>query len=843
MNAMNAMNATATATATTLAAGCLHCSLPVPAGRSRYCCAGCEVVHDAIAALGLDQYYALRETAAPAHTTDHGYAELDDPAFQQLHVRLGAAGQARASLYLEELRCGACVWLVESAPRCVPGIAAMRVDLGRSRADVTWDPAVTSLAAIARHLDRIGHPPHPYRGREREALRRREDRALLTKLGLAGAAAGNLMLLAITLYAGMFGGMSLADTAFFRWASMCVAVPALGFAATPFFRTALGALRAGRLHLDLPLSIGILAGLGWGTANVIRGVGEIYFDSLAMLIFLLLVARWIVLRHQRRASTAAELLLALTPSRVRRIEGDHERDVPIEAITPGDLVRVLAGEVVPVDGEIVAGRSAFDLGLLTGESQPVDVAPGAHGHAGTVNLAAAITIRATAVGEATRVGQLVASIAALSVKAPIERLVDRIAGRFVAVVSSVAALTLLAWSVRSVAAGAEHAMALLIVTCPCALALATPLAVTVALGRAARRGVLIKGADALERLATPGTLFIDKTGTLTAGKLAVVTWRGDLDAVALAAAAEAGSNHPVARALRAHAARAERSPSGSDRGDGSDGSDGGYRIDVTAVTAVAAVTAATAVAAVTDVREELGRGICATIAGHEVLVGAPPWVRQRSKSQPVIEGWIAELAERGETPIVIAHDGVMIAVAGLADPIRPDAAPALRALERLGWTVHLLSGDDRRVVERVGGALGVPVVRCHGSVCPEDKVAAVVAARQHGAVVMVGDGVNDAAAMAAATAGIAVSGAAEIAIEAADVYLRSPSIADIAATAAGAQATLATIRRNLRFSLAYNLVAGALAVSGLIHPLIAAAVMPLSSLTVLASSLRSKAFR
>jgi P-type Cu2+ transporter len=784
---------------------CLHCSLPVPARRSSaFCCAGCEVVYGAIAAHGLDQFYALRETAAPAHTTDHAYGELDDPAFHRLHVRRGLDGQARTSFYLEDLRCGACVWLVESAPRCVAGIASIRVDLGRSRADVAWDPAVTSLAVIARYLDRIGHPPHPYRGLEREALRRREDRALLLKLGVAGAAAGNLMLLAIALYAGMFSGMSLADTGLFRWASMIVAVPALGFAATPFFRTAVGALRAGRLHLDLPLSIGIVAGLLWGAANVIRGVGEIYFDSLAMLIFLLLVARWIVLRHQRRASTAAELLLALTPSRAHRIDGDRETDVPIEAIVPGDLVRVLAGEVVPVDGDVVRGRSAFDLGLLTGESQPIDVGPGSHAHAGTVNLAAALEIRATAVGEATRIGRLVASIEALAVKAPIERLVDRVAGRFVAVVSSVAVVPLLGWSVCSVAAGAEHAMALLIVTCPCALALATPLAVTVALGRAARRGVLIKGADALERLATPGTLFIDKTGTLTAGKLAVVTWRGDLDAAGLASAVEAGSSHPIARALRAHAA-----PAGL----------------------------------ASEVREELGRGISAVVNGHELLVGAPPWVRRRSKSSPVIEGWIAELAERGETPIVVAGDGVMIAVAGLADPIRPDAAGALDALDALGWTVHLLSGDDVRVVRRVGAALGVPRSRCHGSVAPEDKVAAVVAARAHGAVVMVGDGVNDAAAMAAASAGIAVSGAAEIAIEAADVYLRSPSITDVAATAAGAQATLTTIRRNLRFSLAYNLIAGALAVSGLIHPLIAAAVMPLSSLTVLASSLRSRAFR
>ena len=799
-------------------ASCIHCGLPV-AGGAAFCCTGCEVVHGAIAEHGLDQFYALREASAPARTTAHDYGELGDPAFQRVHVQVDAAGTAHTALYLEDLRCTACVWLVERAPQCIPGVADVRVDLGRGRADVAWDPAATSLPAIARYLDRIGHPPHPYRGVERDALRRREDRALLTKLGVAGAAVGNLMLLAVALYAGLFGGMSRGDAGLFRWASMLVAVPALGFAAAPFFRTALGALRAHRLHLDLPLSIGIAAGLGWGSANVIRGVGEIYFDSLAMLVFLLLVARWIVLRHHRRASTAAELLLALTPSRAHRLAragepadaidaaSDTATEVPIEAIVPGDIVRVLVGEVIPVDGDVVAGRSTLDVGLLTGESRPIDVAPGAAVHAGTVNVASPLGVRATAVGEVTRVGRLVAAIVAMSGKAPIERLVDRIAGQFVAVVSTAAVLTLIGWSVfsvASVAAGAEHAMALLIVTCPCALALATPLAVTVALGRAARRGVLIKGADALERLATPGTMFLDKTGTLTAGKLAVVTWRGDVGAARLASAVETGSDHPIARALRAHA---------------------------------------TPAAPAEQICEELGRGISATVAGRRIAVGAPAWVRQRSKSHPAVEGWIAEIAERGETPIAIASDGLIVAVAGLADPIRDDAHAALDRLASLGWEIHLLSGDDARVVHRVGAALDVPWSRRHGAASPEDKVAAVTAARALGPVVMVGDGVNDAAAMAAASAGIAVSGAAEIAIEAADVVLRSPSIADVAAVAAGAQATLATIRRNLRCSLVYNLVAGGLAVSGLIHPLIAAAVMPLSSLTVLASSLRSKAFR
>ena len=789
---------------------CIHCALPVPPGRSGdFCCAGCEIVHDAIDEYGLAKFYSLREDARPAKTTDRAYTELDDPTFQRLHVTTDEAGQAHAALYLEELRCTACLWLVESTPRCVAGVTDIRVDIGRSRADISWDPARTSLAAIARHLDRIGHASHPYRGLDRDAQRRREDRTLLVKLGVAGAAVGNLMLLAIALYAGWFEGMTAADTAFFRWASLAVALPALGYAATPMFKTALGALRARRLHLDLPLSIGILAGLVWGTVNVVRGSGEIYFDSLAMLVFLLLVARWIVLRHQRRAARAAELLLALTPSRARRVVGvaggDRVEDVPVEAIGEGDRVEVRAGETIPVDGMISRGSSTIDSGLLTGESRPVDVGVGEQVHAGTVNLTAPLIIVATRIGAQTRVGALVTQIEALSTrKAPIERLVDRIAGRFVAVVTVAATLTFIAWSIfASPLVGAEHAMSLLIVTCPCALALATPLAVTVALGRAARRGILIKGADALERLATPGTMFVDKTGTLTQGTLAVTSWHGDIDARALAAAVEAGSAHPIARALAAYTIPTDTARS---------------------------------------IREELGHGIAGVVAGRRVVVGAPAWVRSRCKTRGDVEGWIADVTRAAETPVAVAVDGVIVAIAGLSDPLRPDARSALLQLRDLGWRVEVLSGDDPRVVTAIGEQLGLTANRCSGGVPPERKLAIVQNERKQRPVAMVGDGVNDAAAIAAATCGIAVSGAAEAAIEAADVYLREPSIGAIAATAAGATATLATIRRSLKLSLAYNLIAGSLAIAGVIHPLIAALLMPASSLTVLVSSLRSRAF-
>ena len=834
---MDVMTASAQTLAVTRAAvrevvACGHCGLAVPAGRLvdgaavQYCCAGCEVVHAALSEHGLDSYYALAgDDLKPARTTGKSYVELDDPAFHALHVRVRPDGLAETALYLEEVRCTACVWLCERTPSLLPGVVEVRLDFGRARADVIFDAAQVKLSAIAGLLDRLGHPVHPYRGLDRDAARRREDRALMLKIGVAGAAAGNVMLLAIALYAGIFGGMGTRDEMFFRWTSMIVAVPALLFAATPFFRGAIGALRSGRLHLDLPIALGIAAGLGWGSANTVRGVGEIYFDSLGMLVFLLLVGRWVQSRQHRRAVASAELLYALTPRVTRRFDASAPdapaQEVPLEAVTAGDRVEIRAGETVPVDGEIVRGRSAVDAGLLTGESRPVDVEPGMRVHAGTVNLAGVLEVVASATGEQTRVGQLVARIEdETRRRAPIQRFVDRVAGRFVAVILAIAAITLVAWAmIASVNVGLERAMALLIVTCPCALALATPLAVTIALGRAARRGLLVKGGDALERLAHPGRLFLDKTGTLTEGAIQLVGWDGADDARALAAAVEAGSAHPLARAL---VAAVHPVPAHPERG--------------------AEEREARSRRAADDIVEELGHGLRGRVDGHDVAVGSPRWIASLATVPAEMRAAIDRAAAAGETPVAVAIDGTVTAIARFADRIRDDAAASIAHLRAAGWDVQLLSGDDPRIVTQVGARLGLAAAACHGGVTPEGKLAAIRDARALGPVVMVGDGVNDAAALAAATCGIAVHGSAEASVDAADVFVRRPGLAPLVELFDGSRATLGVIRRNLKVSLAYNLTGGTLAVLGLIHPLIAAVMMPLSSLSVLFSSSRTRGF-
>ncbi len=300
---------------------CAHCGLPVPPALVReadplqFCCEGCRTVWDVLHGEGLERYYDLREASGgqgvPARVTGRRYDEFDDPAFADLYARVLPGGLLECDLYLEGVHCAACVWLVERIPRMVDGAAEVRLDVGRSRARVIWDPSRTRLSLVARQLDRLGYPAHPFHGVETEALARREDRDLLIRLGVAGAVAGNVMLIAVALYGGAFSGIDPGLAQFFRWVSLVLAIPSVTWCAAVFHRGALGALRARTLHMDVPISLGILAGSGWGTVNTVLGRGEIYFDSVTTLVFLLLVGRWLLRRQQRAAAGAAELVHAL----------------------------------------------------------------------------------------------------------------------------------------------------------------------------------------------------------------------------------------------------------------------------------------------------------------------------------------------------------------------------------------------------------------------------------------------------------------------------------------------------------------------------------------------------
>lgn len=766
---------------------------------------------------GLDRFYRLRETgdyeSTPARTTDHRYAEFDDPAFvERYQQQLESPDQRAVELYLEGIHCAACVWLVEKLPQVVPGVVEARLDLRKSLVRIRWNDEEVRLSRIAQTLDSLGYPPHPARDARSRALRRQEDHRFLIRLGVAGACAGNVMTLAFALYGGVFTGIEAQYSNLFRWTSMGFGVVSLAWPGSLFFRGAWAALRTRTAHLDLPITLALLVGGLAGTINAIRGAGEIYFDSLTMLVFLLLLGRWIQRRQQRWSADAVELLFSLVPTSARRVEDGQVRHVPIEAVAPGDVLEVRAGDSVPSDGTVIDGRSTVDQSLLTGESQPVPVAEQGVLHAGTINLAARLLLRVDSVGSETRVGKLMELVEECSRRrAPIVQFADRVAGWFVLVVLGLAMATFAIWLWLDPPRAVDHAVALLIVTCPCALGLATPLAVTVALGRAARRRILIKGGEVLELLAGRGRMVLDKTGTLTIGRSSLVAWHGDRSARSYVAALERHSSHPIAQALTAGIAP---------------------EMDRDLETYE-----------VTGVKQRLGAGMTGRVDDRRVTVGTASYLQSFGVS---IDGEFdrvrTEAAKAGTPHVLVAIDGRCAAVAVFDDCLRDDAAQSVADLQRHGWRVSILSGDHRDVVWQVGERLGLSREDVHGDATPEEKVAYVEAASEQQRVVMVGDGVNDAAALSAATVGIAVHGGAEASLAAADVYLNRPGLSAIAELLGAARATLRTIHRSLAISLAYNSIAASLAMAGLIGPLVAAILMPISSFTVLALAFFSPTF-
>lgn len=800
-------------TGTASHAGCLctHCGQPVPEGlvdqsaERQFCCAGCHTAFTILHAHGLDSYYGFAERReAPVRASGRSYEEFDHPAFAQLYVTHTADGLSRTELYLEGVHCASCVWLVERMPLLQSGVVRAELDVRRSLAVIEWDAAGTPLSAIARALDVLGYPPHPFRGVARDDMRRREDRAMLVRIGIAGAIAINVMLLALALYSGELNGMESRFTTFFRWMSFAVTVPAFVWPGRVFFTGAWASVRTKSLHMDLPIAIALAAGFVRGAINTVTGDGPIYFDGLAILIFALLVGRFLQQRGQRMAADAAELLHAIAPSTARIVDqgsaSEQVREVPTAALLPGMVLDVRAGESFAADGVVVRGTSSVNAALLTGESRPTSVSEGTAVFAGTLNVEAPLRVRVEQAGETSRIAKLLRQVEeSARRRAPIVQLANRLAGLFTAVVLVAAVATFVIKLQLNQAAALDDAIALLIVTCPCALALATPLAITVAVGRAAGNGMLIKGGDALELLATPGTLVLDKTGTITEGRTALTAWTGPEWVKPLVLALEAGSSHPLA--------------------------DGFRRAWPDLVTPE-----------VERSQHVAGGGLAGTIDGRYVRIGSPRFVAETTTQVLPDIGVALETVDRTQTPVHVSVDGVLVAIASLGDKVRDDARRSLEQLRARGWRTVMLSGDAPDVVASVGQALGFADADAIGAASPEDKLSFIERCKQHGTVVMVGDGVNDAAAIAAASVGIGVHGGAEACLATADIYLTRPGLSALVELTEGARRTMTVIRRNIGFSIAYNVVGAGMAMIGMLTPLIAAVLMPASSITVVLGS-------
>jgi len=798
---------------------CAHCGLPVPLGlidgsvTEQFCCEGCRTVFHMLRESGLDGYYRIRRSLevapVPAQVTNGRYTAFDDEAFQEMHVRSISGHIREIELHLERIHCGACVWLIEKMPEILPGILETTVRLRQRVAKIRWDARVVALSRIARTLDSLGYPPHPYRSGQADRLDRLEERRLLVHIAVSGAIAGNVMVIAFALYGDMFHGMDAEFRTFFRVASLILTFIALAWPGRTFFRGAIAAIRTRTAHMDLPIALGLGAGGVSGLINTVGGAGDVYFESLTMLVFLLVVGRWLQHRQRRAGREAVEMLYTVTPFSARIVDESGVREAPIESLRAGDLVEVRTGETLPVDGCVMRGESLLDASVITGESKPLRAAAGDAVLAGTVNLTSPLHVRATSVGEATRVGRLMKMVEeSAERKSPIVHLAHRVSHVFVLVVIALAMATAGVWMLLDPSRALSNAISLLIVTCPCALGLATPLAMVASVGQAAKRGILIKGGDIVQRLTRPGLIMLDKTGTITHGELAVVLWEGEDWLRHAVSALESHSAHPMALAL------------------------------------CAAGNEEAAALRFEDIREAMGRGIEGRFERGLLRVGSRAFMEECGVRVPdefleVERGLLA----RAHSPVFAAVNGEVRAIAGIGDAVRPDAHATIRALERAGWSVGILSGDHADVVGAVAAELELDPGVCRGGVTPEEKLRFVETALHDGSVIMVGDGVNDAPALAAANVGIAVSGGAEASMHAADVYLSRPGLAPILTTLSGANRTLRVIKRNIAVSVAYNAIGASLAIAGVINPLMAAVLMPISSLTVVSLSYRSRMFR
>ena len=799
---------------------CFHCGEPVPNGdrfsavvdaaARAMCCAGCAAVAQTIAGSGLAAYYAKRselpQREAAATATPRDLAVYDLAEVQRPFVREAGAGIRQATLLVDGITCGACAWLIERGLQRCEGVRGVAVNLSARRVQVEWDDARTHLSAIMGVVDALGYRTQGFDPAAGESAAARERRGMIWRLFVAGFAMMQVMMYAVPAYVAD-GDMNRNAEQLMRWASFTLTLPVILWSAGPFFRNAWRELRARRAGMDVPVALGIavaFAASAWATAS---GHGEVYFDSITMFVFLLLGARYLEVLARARAAEAQQRLVQHMPAVADRLVAGVAADV-IERVAAarlvaGDRVVVAPGATVPADGRVTAGQSAADESLLTGEARPVPKRAGDAVTGGTVNLSGPLTVEVTRVGpESVLAGIVRLMDRAQSGKPRIALLADRVAQWFVAALVAVAFATGIAWYWIDPQRALWVMVAVLVVSCPCALSLATPAALAAATGALHRLGILVTRGHALETLSQVTHVVLDKTGTLTFGRLALIGViplgaASPAIVLALATALERGSEHPIARALMAEPAGAPPDP-------------------------------------VEDVVNLPGQGIEARANGRRVRFGSPAFASGVNGQPLPIE---LQFAAAEVTVAVLADEQGYLALFTFGDRVRPGARQLVRELEAGGRTVCLLSGDRHATVVHFARELGIRTAV--GEATPDTKLAFVRELQQRGAVVaMVGDGVNDAPVLAQAQVSIAMGGGTDLAHASADMVLMADDLYRLSEAFGIAGRAMRIIRQNLAWAAAYNALAIPLAVAGWITPLLAGIGMAASSLAVVGNALR-----
>ncbi|RMG39324.1 MAG: heavy metal translocating P-type ATPase [Candidatus Dadabacteria bacterium] len=820
----------------TPAGKCIHCGLPLPTGplnnfdSKLFCCRGCQFAYKLINDLGLSDFYRLKEKTPPenplpAESINDSFSWLDkEPHFSNL-VNKHSENSCYLHFQVSGIHCPACIWLLERLPMVKDGIIKSEVNFGRHEIRINFNPAIISASQVASLVNSLGYRPLFAVNAGENQIKTLRD--LLLRLGVAGLAAGNTMLIAVSLYQGDWSGIESKYSNFLRYVSLLLSIPALFYSAVPFFRGAAAAIRTVKPNLDLPISIGLVSAFLLSSVNTLRGYGHVYFDSLCMLIFLLLAGRVLTEKSIARAKTDLNYLEIYLPREAVRVVSGVEQRVPVQSLSSGDTVKIESGEIIPADAVVLEGRSYVDNSILSGESQPIAVKEGDNIFAGCKNVANTLLARVTSAYRASRFGKIVAALEEAGLKkSAFVKLTDKLSTYFVLTVIALAVLTFIIWSASGIDIALEHTLALLVVSCPCALGLSAPLAISVAAAQAAKRGLLFRREDIIERLAKIKTVFFDKTGTLTEGltrvnSIYIFSENGDPGAVnpeefkrsqalqklaAVIAALEKNSTHPVGRALW------------------------GFFAPVAQESAVA-----------DNPSEKPGLGVSARINENLWFVGSPLYLNQPHSVS--LSNVISKITAKGLSPVLLACNKEPVMFIGVGDILRPGVEDLIAGLKRSGRKVKVISGDNCETVKKVAAQLNIPAEDAIGELSPEDKQREIEALKSEGLTAMVGDGLNDLVALKTADVGIGVRGGAENCLRNADVFLKIPSAENILLLFKAADRTLRVIKRNLLFSFIYNVSAAALAISGLIGPLAAAIIMPLSSLTVIVSSGWSRPFR
>lgn len=789
------------------AKSCLHCRLDVPKDRnSDFCCAGCECVYKTINGLGLDNFYEITRKLEIDLISPNEYREsfdyLDHDLFFNDYVVKHDNGVSSIRFHVDGIHCAACVWLLENLSSRISGVEEIRVNFPRSEIVINYYQEKIKLSKVAQTIASLGYYVRPA-GAESKKIERKQ---MLIRLGIAGVCAGNTMMLAISVYQGWFTGMEQGYVNLFNYLGLILAIPSVFYCARPFYVSAWQGLKLGIAHMDLPISIGVFLGFITSCWNTFQGSDHVYFDTICMLVFLLLLGRWLQRSGVDKAEQYSDACESLLPLVATRLNDNMEENVYFSSILPGDLIRARTGERLIADGIVKSGVASLDLSVLTGESLPKKFSVGDSVEAGTLVYSGSIDVEVKSIGSSTRIGRLLElTEIELLTKPNLVKTTDKIAGSFVLVVLGVTFLCAAYWiSKGSYKSALENCLAILIISCPCALGMSAPIAISLALKLASKLGIAIKNSDIFEKLAVVKNACLDKTGTLTIGrpKVEQVYFSNpDIKSqiIDLCYTAELEQEHPVASALRL------------------------YCIENNAQTLKLEI-------------EKHSSGLIFKYQQSNYFLGSLKWIEDRNVKLNIEQNNFCKKALSANlSPCMLATAHEVLAIFAICDSIKADAKEFVETLSKQGIVCEIVSGDSQEIVNGTAKVIGIPLNLANGEMSPEDKLSYISKIKESS--LMLGDGVNDSAALAVALVGIAVFGGAEQSLKFADAYTNSAKLMPIADLIDLSKSTLAVIKRNIAFSICYNVFGVGLAFFGFVNPLIAAVLMPISSLGVIASSL------